>query len=240
MNDDPAITSEASTAAALNLWDLILQGGWAMIPLLACSSAALLLLGLGWLDTRRGRFLPTAWQDLLAPLRELRLDDARQALAQPPTILGQSLTPALERFVSSPGERPLQTVEDAFGERLDAAEARYARRVLYLNVIASVAPMIGLLGTVSGMIGAFQTIGRGGMGRPEELAGDIGQALVTTAAGLVVGIPAMLGYFGLRHRLAARTAEVAHAAESLILALAEGAVARGSKPPTRRATPKRS
>ena len=61
--------------------------------------------------------------------------------------------------------------------------------------------MIGLLGTVSGMIGAFQTISAGGMGRPELLAGDIGEALITTAVGLVIGIPAMIAYFILRTRL---------------------------------------
>jgi biopolymer transport protein ExbB len=51
------------------------------------------------------------------------------------------------------------------------------------------------------MIGAFQTISAGGMGRPELLAGDIGEALITTAVGLVIGIPAMIAYFILRTRL---------------------------------------
>ena len=61
--------------------------------------------------------------------------------------------------------------------------------------------MIGLLGTVNGMISAFQTMSYGGMGRPELLAGDIGEALITTATGLVIGIPAMVFYFVLRNRL---------------------------------------
>ena len=51
------------------------------------------------------------------------------------------------------------------------------------------------------MIGAFQTISTGGMGRPELLAGDIGEALITTAVGLMIGIPAMIAYFILRTRL---------------------------------------
>jgi biopolymer transport protein ExbB len=55
--------------------------------------------------------------------------------------------------------------------------------------------MIGLLGTVSGMIKAFQTIAAGGMGKPELLAGNIGEALITTAAGLIIAIPAMISYF---------------------------------------------
>tara|TARA_Y100000588_G_scaffold14983_1_gene16072 strand:+ start:549 stop:737 length:189 start_codon:yes stop_codon:yes gene_type:complete len=59
-------------------------------------------------------------------------------------------------------------------------------------VIAGVAPMIGLLGTLSGMIGAFQAIGTKGMGRPEAFAEDIGEALITAASGLVIGIPSMV------------------------------------------------
>ena len=60
--------------------------------------------------------------------------------------------------------------------------------------------MIGLLGTVSGMISAFDTMAAGGMGRPELLAGNIGEALITTATGLVIGIPAMIAYFIMRNR----------------------------------------
>ena len=68
-----------------------------------------------------------------------------------------------------------------------------------LSVIGATAPMIGLLGTVSGMIKAFQTIGTQGMGKPEVLAGNIGEALVTTATGLIIAIPAMLFYYSFRN-----------------------------------------
>jgi biopolymer transport protein ExbB len=68
--------------------------------------------------------------------------------------------------------------------------------------------MVGLLGTVSGMIGAFQTIATGGMGKPELLAGDIGEALITTATGLTIGIPAMVFYFVLKNRLDTRLDEL--------------------------------
>ena len=61
--------------------------------------------------------------------------------------------------------------------------------------------MIGLLGTVSGMIGAFQSISSQGMGRPELFAGNIGEALITTATGLVIGIPSMVFFFVMRNRL---------------------------------------
>ena len=91
-------------------------------------------------------------------------------------------------------------------------------------VVASVAPMIGLLGTVSGMISAFQTIGRGGMGRPELLAGDIGEALITTATGLVIGIPAMIAYFVLKNRLNTAMIATAQAGTEVIEAAEEAQV----------------
>jgi biopolymer transport protein ExbB len=65
----------------------------------------------------------------------------------------------------------------------------------YLSMLGSVSPMLGLLGTVSGMIKAFQNIAMGGMGKPEVLANNIGEALITTAAGLIIAIPAMTFYF---------------------------------------------
>jgi len=80
--------------------------------------------------------------------------------------------------------------------------------------------MIGLLGTVSGMIGAFSTISSGGMGRPELLAGDIGEALITTATGLVIGIPAMVAYFILKNRLGNQMLATAQTANRLIEHLA--------------------
>jgi biopolymer transport protein ExbB len=72
------------------------------------------------------------------------------------------------------------------------------------------------------MISAFQTIGRGGMGRPELLAGDIGEALITTATGLVIGIPAMIAYFILRNRLNSAMIATAQAGTNLIEAADDG------------------
>jgi len=78
----------------------------------------------------------------------------------------------------------------------------------YLSIIAQIAPMLGLLGTVSGMIKAFQKIGMGGMGKPELLAADIGEAMVTTATGLIIGIPAMFFYFYLKTRFMSNVSEM--------------------------------
>jgi biopolymer transport protein ExbB len=84
---------------------------------------------------------------------------------------------------------------------LEGEENNISQWINYLNVIATIAPMTGLLGTVSGMIGAFQTISSQGMGNPDKFAGNIGEALITTATGLVIGIPSMVFFFVMRNRL---------------------------------------
>ena len=97
------------------------------------------------------------------------------------------------------GSKP--KVEEAIAEAMGRQEARHAYWLNFLSLITAVAPMFGLLGTVSGMIGAFDKIGMGGMGKPELLAANIGEAMITTAAGLLVAIPSMFAYFLFRNYL---------------------------------------
>jgi biopolymer transport protein ExbB len=168
------------------LLDLLAQGGWAMYPLGLLSFGTLALSVMGWQMTRPKWFaVETAngmWQRCAAYW------NARIGMAA--------------------DDRPDLSTEaaaDAFMDGVEREQATVAQAIHYLNVIAMISPMVGLLGTVSGMIGAFQTIATGGMGKPELLAGDIGEALVTTATGLIISIPAMLGYFVLKNRLQAGT-----------------------------------
>jgi biopolymer transport protein ExbB len=91
------------------------------------------------------------------------------------------------------------------------------RRIEYLNVLGQVSPMIGLFGTVYGMILAFQGIVvAGGNADPVLLAGGIGTALTTTFWGLVVAIPALSGYAVVRNKIDALTAEASLAAEDIV------------------------
>ena len=85
----------------------------------------------------------------------------------------------------------MEAVEEMGNEQL----VTFMKSINYLSIIGGTAPMLGLLGTVSGMIKSFSIISQGGMGDPSKLAGSIGEALVTTATGLVIAIPAMIAYF---------------------------------------------
>jgi biopolymer transport protein ExbB len=111
--------------------------------------------------------------------------------------------------VIAAGLQRYQSSEFGFAEYRSAVEeagedqiGRLYRKTEVLNVIGAIAPMLGLTGTVLGMIEAFNTIAsREGMARPEELAGGIGQALITTLLGLVVAIPTMVAFSFFRTKI---------------------------------------
>ena len=192
----------AAGGGDLNLWGLIQQGGWAMYPLGLCSIVMLFLILHAVRETTPARFIPGDLIDRLLPLVHQReFGRVSELLAARKTVLSRSLDAGLQRAKTDRPDANKPRIEETVSEGLEHEENAIGQWINYLNVVATVAPMIGLLGTVSGMIGAFQTISAGGMGRPELLAGDIGEALITTAVGLVIGIPAMVAYFILRARL---------------------------------------
>ena len=95
--------------------------------------------------------------------------------------------------------RGKEAVEDGLSEH-GLREATLLRtRNSYLSVIGVVSPMIGLLGTVIGMMGAFSVLGASGMGNPKELAGKISEVLLATASGLFIAIPAFVAYYVFRN-----------------------------------------
>ena len=206
----PAVAPASAFAQSAdgNLLDMIQQGGWAMIPLGLCSLAMFILFFYCLMETRRSRFLSTPVLDQTRnQIAQGDLGGACDLLATSGTAAARVLRAALSRIRTDRDDLNFERAGETLVEKLDAEENSAAQWINYLNVVASVAPMIGLLGTVSGMISAFQTIGTTGMGKPELLAGDIGEALITTATGLVIGIPAMIAFFFTRNRLTTRITE---------------------------------
>ncbi len=119
------------------------------------------------------------------------------------TCLGQVMAGGLE-FIGDRGYQVLDdnALYDAMAEASQEFNRGRARTINYLSVIAQSSPMIGLLGTVSGMIKAFDKLGGEGMGDPASLATNISEALFTTAAGLVIAVPSLFAYYYFRDRLA--------------------------------------
>ena len=142
------------------------------------------------------------------------------------TLFTYVFAAGLERCSAS-GDIDFGKVKEAIEEASTEEVTQYMKAIDYLSIIGATAPMLGLLGTVSGMIKAFQTIGSKGMGKPQELAGNIGEALVTTATGLIIAIPAMLTYFYFRNNFIKSTATLGRNIGALLDTLESGELPLG-------------
>ena len=186
---------EMEVARSITLGSLIKQGGPFMYPLGLFSVAMFYFIIRNMMLLREKNMLRT---DLKPQLDELmgKRDVAgiRQLCAENDCLLTAVLDAGMER-ISEEHEYDAAHVMEAIEEAGNEQLVSFMKPINVLSIIGGTAPMLGLLGTVSGMIKAFQTIAAGNMGNPERLAGDIGEALITTATGLMIAIPAMIAYF---------------------------------------------
>ncbi|MCE9605006.1 MAG: MotA/TolQ/ExbB proton channel family protein [Planctomycetia bacterium] len=188
-----ASTEQMPEIPSKNLWHIILAGGVIMLPIAFCSVLTTVFGFERLMTIRRGRVIPLPFvKRFLHQLREGQLD-REKALA----LCQENGSPVAEVFSAAirkwgkPAVEVEQGVLDA-GERTVNSLRRYLR---VFNGVATISPLLGLLGTVFGMIKAFNEISSSNaMGRPELLAGGISEALITTAAGLTVAIPALSVY----------------------------------------------
>jgi biopolymer transport protein ExbB len=163
-------------------------GGWLMFPILLCSVVAMAIVGERLWALRRSVIMPDGLVTRIWQLhRRRQLNDDRIAEIREGSALGRMLAAGLvNRFHSR--EVMKESIQDA-GRQVVAELDRYLNT---LGTIAAVTPLLGLLGTVIGMIEVFGVIMEAGVGNPGVLAGGISQALITTAAGLSVAIPALM------------------------------------------------
>ncbi len=214
----PALHAQEQSSSSL--WSMIQQGGWAMYPLAACSLATIYIAIHCYRETRANNFAPPSLVKKLAShFSTSDLPQAQQTARASDALLGRSLASSLPKLDPRAPNQNLEAFESEMGAAISAEENAISQWVHYLSVVANVAPMIGLLGTVSGMIGGFQTMASGGMGRPELFAGDIGEALITTATGLCIGIPAMVAHSVFNNRLNTAITETTRQANALVDAL---------------------
>jgi biopolymer transport protein ExbB len=134
------------------------------------------------------------------------------------SLVSNCVLSGLERFQSS--DFGFAEYRSAVEEEGENQTARLYRKTEMLGVLGAIAPMLGLLGTVWGMILAFNTIAsEEGMAKPEQLADGIGQALITTLLGLMVAIPSMLAFSFFRNRIDSLVAEAGKRIEHIMLPL---------------------
>ncbi len=177
--------------------EIVTAGGWLMLPIVLCSIVALAIVVERFLTLRREKVLPT---NLVAEVWKLAgtrpLDDARVREIQAASPLGRVLTAGLlNRGADRDG---MKTSIEEVGGHVAHELGRYLNA---LGTVAAVTPLLGLLGTVVGMISVFTNITAVGVGNPTQLAGGISQALVTTAGGLTVAIPSLMFYRYFRARV---------------------------------------
>jgi biopolymer transport protein ExbB len=186
----------------MTLWDLIKTGGWAMWPLGMCSVGLVTMIVLNMRMVSRKNLLPTGVvMPLRAAAQQRDVGQMYSIARSAPNLFTNGLIPGLRKLNPEDPAASKPDMEGAIAEAVGREEAQVGFWINFLSLIAGISPMVGLLGTVSGMIGAFQKIGMGGMGKPELLAGDIGEALITTATGLTIAIPAMFAFFIFRNNL---------------------------------------
>lgn len=200
-------TPGAKMESSMTLWQLWVVGGWAMYPILLVSVIATAFTVYGYINFGEKKMVR---EDLIPKLRDAvkRLDiaEASTLCNANPGVMSRILNNGLVRL--SGDSLDVVSVEKAMTDTSVEENQAGLKPLNYISVCASIAPMFGLLGTVSGMIKAFQKIGLGAMGDPEKLANDIGEAMITTAYGLIVGIPAMFFYFYLKGKFAANMAKI--------------------------------
>ena len=177
--------------------EIVKAGGWLMVPIVACSVVAVAIFFERLWTLQRKRVLPSTLTSEIWELVQHNQLDARQlARVQRSSPLGQVLAAGLVQR-HAPREIMKEAIEDT-GRHVVLELERYLGP---LGTIAAISPLLGLLGTVSGMIRAFTAITSQGVGNPSVLAGGIAEALVTTAAGLTVAIPSLIAYRYLRGRV---------------------------------------
>lgn len=170
------------------MFELVKAGGWLMWPIIACSIIAMAIIAERLWALRIRRVTPDS---LVAQIWQLyqkgKLTNAHISTIRKNSPLGRILAAGLINR-----NHPREVMKEAVEEEGRQVVHELERYLNTLGTIAAIAPLLGLLGTVVGMIKVFAAITTAGVGNPAVLAGGISEALITTAAGLSVAIPALI------------------------------------------------
>ncbi|MHC5110733.1 MAG: MotA/TolQ/ExbB proton channel family protein [Planctomycetota bacterium] len=188
------VPAGVGTTQVESVWDFLVKGGPVIVPIAICSLVALTVVVERLVTLRRKRIIPPGF---LAGLRAILKDgiyDRDEALdycREDASPIAEIVTAGI-KHLHAPIDRLEKQIEEA-GRRVVLKLRRHLRA---LSVIAAICPLLGLLGTIFGMIDAFQTVAVSGeaLGKTEMLAKGIYQAMITTAAGLSVAIPVIIAF----------------------------------------------
>jgi biopolymer transport protein ExbB len=172
------------------VFELVTAGGWLMLPIILCSVVAAAIIAERFWALKQEKVVP---RNLVAQVWQLHqnreLNNERIKLLRDSSPLGRILAAGL---INMRHER--EVMKEAIEETGRQVVLELERFLNTLGTIASITPLLGLLGTVIGMIKVFTAITAQGVGNPTVLAGGISEALITTATGLAVAIPSLMFY----------------------------------------------
>ena len=177
--------------------NIIIAGGWSMLPLIVCSIIALaIIIERAW-HLRYSRLVPNGLSEsIIHDIRQKSLTQDKLAAIKNSSALGQLLTVAINN-IKKDRLQIIAELENSGRMIIHNLE----RHLSTLSIIATIAPFLGLLGTVFGMIEIFSVINEQGLGKANSMAGGIAQALIATATGLIVAIPSLTFYRSFQRRL---------------------------------------
>lgn len=175
----------------MSLWQLTIRGGWLMIPIIICAALTLAviierLFALRKSEIDTEKFIGTVEE-------KLKKRKIREAIELCESTSGPVSRLVYKALIKS--DRPPEVIKENIQDEANQIIPYLEKYLGVLATIATIAPLLGLLGTVTGLIKAFMVIeAKAGLVNPSDLARGIWEALITTVAGLVVSIPAYLGY----------------------------------------------
>ncbi|MDP3786265.1 MAG: MotA/TolQ/ExbB proton channel family protein [Candidatus Omnitrophota bacterium] len=214
MAEDAAATSAPK---AMTLWDTWVAGGWCMPPIALCSVFGVALIIEMFIVLRKSEMLPI---DYLGAVKMAIKNGDIQGAINLGSLRKGFLANVIQAGLEKNGQE-LQIIQDAMTMSGVKEATSLQQRIGYLSSIGTISPMLGLLGTVFGMISSFNVIAfQAGLGKPTLLAKGVAEALITTAFGLIVGIPVMAFFFYFRNKANEITTEIEINASEVALLLA--------------------
>jgi biopolymer transport protein ExbB len=217
----PAAPAPAPMPGQRTAWQTLKAGGTIGAIIILLSVVSMTFVVDHFLTIRKERLMPArAAEELDAMIARKEIDDAIAFCEEPAnhSLLTDVVLAGLLRYKNS--DFGFAEYRAAVEEEGEEQTAKLYRRTEVLSVIGAIAPMLGLLGTVQGMIEAFNTIAAtGGMAKPADLADAISKALVTTLEGLTVAIPTLTALSYFRTRIDSLVAEAGKRVEQIMLPL---------------------
>jgi biopolymer transport protein ExbB len=205
--------------------EIVKAGGWLMVPIILCAIIAMGIMLERFWTLQQKRVIP---EDLTSKVwgwvKKDQLDQGQIQILHQGSALGQILAAGL---INRDYERTI--MKDSIEETGRHVVHELQRYLDTLGTVAAISPLLGLLGTVIGMVKVFAAITTHGVGNPTVLAGGIAEALITTAAGLTVAIPALIGYRFYSNRVDTLVVDMEKEAIKLVEALHRRQASSGEK-----------